>query len=103
MALIDLVKTSYGETILKQHEEDGTAIQMIYDKEMLDEAREELYDYLKRCIECYNELESCLAKLHRGKRRVRKRIYIREQMQDTQVSSKMKEHYFYTEEDSQEV
>ena len=103
MALIDLVKTSYGETILKQHEEDGTAIQMIYDKEMLDEAREELYDYLKRCIECYNELESCLAKLHRGKRRVRKRIYIREQMQDTQVSSKMIEHYFYTEEDSQEV
>ena len=96
LTLIDLSKVSYGKEVLERYQEHITDEKAVYDEELVAQAREYLYDYLKKCISYYNELEVYLSKLNRGKTRAAKKIYMREQMQDMKGPEEVIENYFYS-------
>ncbi len=72
LALIDLTEEDCGKEVLEKSQADIANNEAVYDKEYVAEAREYLHDYLKKCIEYYNELEVYLAKASKSKVRVRK-------------------------------
>ena len=81
---------------MERYQEHITDEKAVYDEELVAQAREYLYDYLKKCISYYNELEVYLSKLNRGKTRAAKKIYMREQMQDMKGPEEVIENYFYS-------
>ena len=48
-------------------------------------AREILYDYLKKCIEYYDELDEWLIQTSKGKRKLHKLIYKKDQAYKTKT------------------
>lgn len=52
-------------------------------------AREILYDYLKKCIEYYDELDEWLIQTSKGKRKLHKLIYKKDQAYKTKTLTEL--------------
>ena len=93
LALNELSKEMNSEAVLKGliGQEDK---RMAADRNEILEARKILYDYLKKSIEYYDELDAYLTKASKGLKRGKKKIYHREQMVTMQGATEVIEGYF---------
>lgn len=79
LALKELMSENWSEEALTYFHNLVHNHETLSDKEAMHEAREILYDYLKKCIEYYDELDEWLIQISEGKRKLHKLIYKKEQ------------------------
>lgn len=92
LALIDLTKEERSGQVLKKYEEILAYENTVYDEACVKEGRRLLYDYLKQCMAYYNTLDAYLIKANKRKRRLKKKLYQLEQMQNMKTPVEVIEH-----------
>ena len=91
VALLDLGKNEIAKEALEKYEQDNKCEN--YDIESVEDGRDILYDYLKKCIEYYNELDEYLIRADKKSRKNRKKIYQREYIRNTKTPEEIIKSY----------